>query len=503
MEENRQKILLIEPALNRLFNINASLNCLPLSLAYIAGIIGSIKPAWQVQIYNSDFSPNDFQLSLEYFTNQGFENYRHALNEPTSVIWSEIADVIRKFAPSVVGITVKSQNYASACMIAKIAKSIDKNIMVIFGGPHATLIKADLLKNPLIDIGVIGEGEETIVEILEMCEGDRSISSINGIVFRDQNKIIKTPKREFIQDLDALPFPITAARKYLLDFDKYPQEAFKYLISMRGCPFGCVFCGSRYLWSRKVRFRSVKNIITEIQEIQKAGIDYIHFQDDTWGVKKSFINELCKGIQENCPNLNWSIEIHVNIVNDESIALMKSAGCRLILMGVELGNNEMLKLIHKNITIEDAFSAARIIKKHKIFLDTFFMVGFPQETEESLNDTINAMTSIPSDLIIYSIFTPYLGTKLFDYCKEQGIVSNDFDVSLYNHQSPENYFCPNIPREIFNKRLRKLENELVRINARKNFRMYLSREGFLKFKQIGIRNGFQRLWNKSRQAIQK
>ncbi len=448
MGKNIQKILLIEPPFYRLFNNDASLNYFPLSLAYLAGIIDSKKNNWQVRIYNSDFSSHDFQLNYEYFTKEGFDHYLNALNDTNLLIWKEIEDTIRQFAPSVVGITVKSPNYAAACMIAKIVKAIDKNILVVFGGPHPTLIKSELLKNPMIDIGVIGEGEETIIEILNTCDGNQPLSSINGIVYRDGSKIIETTPRAYIRNLDSLPFPITV-RKYLLDYDKYPLEAFKYIFATRGCPFGCVFCGARYIWSRHVRYRSVENIIAEIQEIQKIGINYIQFIDDTWGIKKSQIQNLCNGLIEKCPGLNWSCEIHANLVNDETIALMKSAGCRFIEMGVESGNNEMLKLVKKNITIEEAFSAARIIKKHKINLETCFVVGFPQETEKTLNDTINAITSIPSDYVIYSIFTPYLGTELFDYCKQQGIVSDDFDVSLYNHQSPANYFFPNITKDVF------------------------------------------------------
>ena len=502
MKEKKQKILLIEPPFYRLYNINASLNRLPLSLGYLAGMVSSRKPNWQVRIYNSDFSPHDLPLSYEYVVGQGFDNYLKTLNEPNSLIWKEIEDTIRKMAPSVVGITVKSQNYTSACNIARIAKSIDNNTLVVFGGPHVTLIKGELLNNPIIDIGVLGEGEETIVEILDAFEGSRPLSTVKGIVYREGNNVVETQPRGFIRDLDSLPFPVTVAQNCLIDFEKYPRQAFKYIFALRGCPFDCAFCGSRYTWGRKVRFRSIENIIAEIQEIQRLGVDYIHFDDDTWGIKKSFIQNLCTAIKEQCPSLSWSCEIHVKLVDEETIALMKYAGCRSIQIGVESGNNEMLKLIKKNITIEDAFSAARIIKKHKIYLQTFFIVGFPQETEKSLHDTISAITSIPTDLVIYSIFTPYFGTELFDYCKKHGIISNDFDVSLFNHQSPENYFCPNIPQDVFKECIRELEKKVDGINSRKKLKMYLSREGYLKFKERGFKRSILRLMHICRKLVQ-
>jgi len=426
-------------------------------------------------------------MNYEYLAGKGFDNYRKTLNDPESLIWYKIEETVKKFAPSIVGITTKSQNYAAACNVAKIVKSVNNNTLVVFGGPHATLIKGELLNNPAIDIGVLREGEETLVEILDAFEGSKPLSAIKGIVYREGDNIFETQRREFIDDLDSLPFPVTVAQDCLIDFDKYPRKSFKYIFAIRGCPFSCSFCGSRYTWSRKVRFRSVENIIEEIREIQRLGIDDIHFDDDTWGIKKSFIQNLCIAIKEQCPGLRWSCEIHVKFVDDETISFMKSAGCHSIQIGVESGNNEILKLLNKNSTIEDVFAAANIIKKHNIHLQTFFIVGFPQETEETLHDTISAMTSIPADFLIYSIFTPYYGTKLFNHCKELGIIVDDFDISLFNHQSPENYFCPNIPKDEFKECIRELEKTVDRINNRNKLKYYFSREGYRKFKEKGFK----------------
>lgn len=493
MVSKERKILLIEPPFYRLHNIDASLNKFPLSLGYLSGIIRLKKPEWKVKIYNSDFSSHDVSLSYGYIAKQGFDNYLRALHEDDSLIWKEIETKIRIVSPSVVGITVKSQNYASACIIAKIVKVINKDILVIFGGPHPSLIKGELLNNLQVDIGVLGEGEETIIEILECFENRRPFYSVRGIVCRKGNDIVENPLREPITDLDSLPFPITCAQECLIDFDKYPLQAFKYIFALRGCPFDCTFCGSRYIWGRKVRFRSVSNIIAEMQEIQKKGVCYVHFDDDTWGVKGEFIKDLCSAISKERLRLNWSCEIHVKLISNEIVELMKSAGCRSIMIGVESGSNEMLKLIRKNITIEEAFIAAEIIKTHKIYLQTFFMVGFPQETIETLNDTISAITSIPTDSVIYSVFTPYFGTEIFNYCTQRGIIPYDFDVSLYNHNSPRNYFCPNIPEDIFKEKIRELERKLDKLNKLKKLKMYFSMEGLLKLKQKGIKQTLSRL----------
>ena len=501
MIEKKQKILFIEPPFYRLYKFNAALNKVPLSLSYLAGVIISRKPNWKVKIYNADFSPHDVPLDLKYMVGKGFDNYLKTLNEPKSPIWDEVRTIINEFQPSVVGITMKSQNFASACIVGMIAKSLNRNTIVVVGGPHPSIAKTEILKEPMIDIGVFGEGEETIVDILNSIEGSQPLSSINGIVYREENNGVENPARELISDLDSLPFPISVAQTSLIGYDKYPLQAFKYIFAIRGCPYNCSFCGARNIWSRSARFRSIENIVAEIQQIQQKGINYIHFDDDTFGINKVFIEKLCDAIKSKCPGLYWSSKMYVKNVDDETIALMKSAGCRSIQIGVESGNNEMLKLIRKNITIEEALSAAQIIKKHKIYLQTFFIVGFPQETEATLSDTISAITSFPADNVVYSIFTPYIRTELFDYCKREGIISNDFDPSRYNYQSPENYFCKNIAKDVFMDRIRELEKTLDKINSRRRLNMYLSFEGYLKLKERGIARSILRLLYICRNAI--
>lgn len=141
--------------------------------------------------------------------------------------------------------------------------------------------------------------------------------------------------------------------------------------------------------------------------------------------------------------------MHVKLVDDTIISLMKRAGCDLIQLGIESGNNEILKKIGKDITIEEAFLACKIIREYNIALQTFFITGFPQDTEKTLKDTMAAMKKTKSNFIVYSIFTPYPGTEAFEVCKMNGLINNDYDISLYNHQSPANCFCINISQEKF------------------------------------------------------
>jgi len=484
-KENRT-ILLIKPPFFRLYDINASLNRLPLSLGYLAANIRKNLPSWKVRIYNSDFSTRDVHLGLEYLTGKGFENFRDSMENEDSQIWREIREKIENINPSVVGITATSQTFAASCRIARIAKSINEDILVIVGGPHPSIFRKEVLKGEMIDVAVIQEGEETIVDVLKYVEGLQSISSIKGIAYQDEGVVFENPVRPLIDNIDSLPFPITTAKQCLIDFEKYPLQAFKYVLASRGCPFGCVFCDSKNVWSRKVRTRSAKNVLEEIELIRDFGINYVHFVDDTFGVDKSFVRDLCGALMDFRPALKWSCETHVTLVDDETIRMMKAAGCRMIQLGVESGNNEILKFMRKGITIERAFEAAKIIKRHGLYLQTFFMVGFPDETEETLEETISAMKNIPTDQIIYSTFTPSIGVTSPHDGEEMTELSADFDATLYHHQSPANYFSRNIPEDVFGERLRRLERSLDRLNSRKNIRVYFSKEGFLRLKEKGL-----------------
>jgi radical SAM superfamily enzyme YgiQ (UPF0313 family) len=233
-------------------------------------------------------------------------------------------------------------------------------------------------------------------------------------------------------------------------------------------------------------------VIKEIRGLQKMGLTFIHFDDDTFGINKEYINDLCNAFIIHCPGLKWSCELHVKLVDEQTISLLKAAGCYSIRVGIESGNNEILKEMRKNITIEEALSACEIIKKYGIELHAFFIVGFPQETEDTLNDTVEAMKKIKSDKINYSIFTPYPGTEAFEFCKENGLIGDDYDVSLHNHQSPLNDFCINMPLERFRVLTSKIEKMVDRKNLLNRIRRIFSLNTFRMTQEMGIGKGFQK-----------
>jgi radical SAM superfamily enzyme YgiQ (UPF0313 family) len=276
----KMKILLIEPPFYRLYKDTFSLPRYPLALGYLSGIVKK-ETKWDVLSYNADFNPKNEGVSFSYVLDEGFKHYQEGLEDLSRPVWKEIKSTIKQYKPDVIGISSKSQNFASTCVVADLVKEIDRKTIVIIGGPHPSMVGRESLKNPNIDVVVRGEGEVTLVELLNAIEKEKSFDKIKGIVYRKNGKIVENEPREFIEDLDSLPFPHETAPDLLKDFEKYPISAFRNIFAIRGCPFNCFFCGSREIWGRRCRFRSVENVIEEIKGLEKMGLKSVNFDDDT------------------------------------------------------------------------------------------------------------------------------------------------------------------------------------------------------------------------------
>ncbi|MGD0872505.1 MAG: radical SAM protein [Bryobacteraceae bacterium] len=490
-----KRILLIEPPFCRLFGAGYALPRYPLALGYLAGTVQS-ETNWDVMAYNADFLPNYQPATAQYLAGPGYEQYLANLRSPSGPVWQEVRATIADYRPDIVGISSKTQNFASAKLVAHAAKDVDRRIIVLLGGPHVSMVGAEVLQCPDIDVAVRGEGERTIVELLQVIANSGSLNAVDGIIFRSNGIVAQTRPRKLISDLDSLCFPHQSAPTVLKDYKSYPRSAFQSIFAARGCPFNCAFCGSRYLWTRFVRRRSVPSVVREIQLLREAGITSAHFADDTFGVSKPYIHALCSALRKDCRGLEWSCELHVNLVDNEVMHAMKSSGCMAVHVGIESGNNEILKAIRKGFTIEKALAATETVKKHGLALHTFFMVGFPQETERSIRDTVTAIKACNPYCVYYSIFTPYPGTEAFDTCRAMGLIPDNFDISLYNHQSPANHFCAHIEPL----RFRELAGEVERLVAHLNRRNAILRKfaprnvsrTVKKIVELGPRESFRR-----------
>ncbi len=462
IDPTQPTVVLVDPPYYRLYKDSFSLTRYPLSLGYLAGAVRAATE-WNVVVYNADFTPDPEPYQISYLSGRGFTRYLQTLRNPHADIWAEVDRTIRRYHPEVVGVSCKSQTFAAAVQVAAVVKRIDPTIRVIVGGPHAAMVGAEILDCPDIDVVVAGEGEQTLVEVLDAIAAGAPLEGIPGTIFRRDGETVTHPPRELIDDLDAMPYPHAAAGDVLHEYELYPPDAFNHVFATRGCPYNCFFCGSRNVWTRRVRHRSADNVVEEVRRLAALGVSSVHFDDDTFGVHPAHIRDLCDGIRTRCGGIPWSCELHVNLIDDDTLAAMAVAGCRSIQIGVESGNDEILRAIRKGITIGKALAACRTVARHGVEVEAFFMVGFPQETEATLADTVAAMKKIRG-VLSYSIFTPYPGTEAFEYCRQRGLVGADFDVAMHNHQSPVNCFSEHIAPERFRRLVGRIERRVDRNN---------------------------------------
>ncbi|MDI6735993.1 MAG: radical SAM protein [bacterium] len=440
------RVLLINPPYRRFMRISEDM--FPLGLGYI-GTMLSEKNHF-VRIYNADFDRDiePFSYSYEYsFSHQ--HNIVEALNNDGHYIWKEVREKIELFSPDIVGITVMTNKYAVSLKIAKIIKKINKGIKVIVGGHHPTLFHDEFLINKNIDFVVRGEGEETFLELIKELESNKNqFTEVDGLSFRQHNNIIHNRNRKLILNLDSLPYP---NRELLLDKEDYfPKLNFE-IITARGCPFSCAYCGAFNMWGRKIRFRSVQNIIGEMLILcRKYNIDQFLFWDDSFTMDKKRIVEFCnklRNISDYC--LKWSCITRLDLIDEELLQQMRESGCRNIYLGVESGSEEMLKLIKKGITKEKIREKSVLMKSSGIKYSTFFMMGLPGETKEQILETYNFMKEIGPDNAEINIFNPLPGTKLCKSLQDAMVLSQDVKWENFSQESMENYYTKGMTKEEF------------------------------------------------------
>ncbi len=491
IHKDKKRVMFIEPPFYRLYHDQYCLVKYPLGLGYLSGSV--IKNTnWSVQTYNADFNAKQkvFDPENDYISGKGFKRYLSILKDRSQPIWKEIENSIEDFDPSVVGISSKTQNFVSSSIVAKIAKEINPDIKIIVGGVHPTMNGSKVLDCEDIDFLSIGEGEKTIVELLTALEKDKELNSVKGIVFRENGKVITTKPQSYVENLDSLDFPLTNAPKVLKDFDKYPKEAFGYIFASRGCPYACTFCESKSMWTRKVRYRSPENVIAEMKQMYNFGVRKVNFDDDTFGVSKKNIKSINDLLHQELPKMTYTCETVVQLAKDENVVKdMKRGGCTATFVGIESGNNEILKKIKKTQTTKECVQAMKNLRKHGIESHAFIMVGFPDETEETFKQTMDFIPELKPDGVIFSIFTPYPGSDIYNECKDKEIIKGDFDLVLYNHQSPLNCFTKNIPKERFYE-LRKEAFEFVDNYNRKA----KLRRGIASLKNLGIVATWKRVY---------
>lgn len=341
----------------------------------------------------------------------------------------DLEEYLKKDKWDIIGLTILTPMYQKALEAIEIIKKIDQKVKIIVGGPHPTIFPEETLKhNPNIDFAIYGEGEITIVELLDALEKNTPFNEIKGLVYRKGKEIIKNSQRPFIKDLDEVPLP---ARE-LLNMNLYKPAPTYYnklpsflILTSRGCPYRCVYCSK--VSGNLYRHHSINRIIKEIEVLIK---DYnakeIIFRDDTFTINKKHVEDLCQEIIKRGLNkkIKWTCMTRVPLVTEDLLKLMRKAGCWSIHYGVESGSQRLLDLIQKDITIQQVKDAFNWTRKAGIEIKAFFMLGLPTETKEESLQTIKFTKDSKPDWIQVTITVPYPGTKLYELAQKDGTLKS-------------------------------------------------------------------------------
>jgi len=321
--------------------------------------------------------------------------------------------------------------------ILKIAEAVKKNrsdIITVIGGIHATVSPEKVLLNKAIDFIVIGEGEVTFDQLLKKLSQPEEFKNIKGLGFKENNQIIVNPRRELIKDINQLPIPAYDLLKTEDYRSPYMSKTpFISMIRSRGCPFQCIFCGVQNMFGRSYRVQDPKKTIQEIDYlVDKFKVKEIGFKDSEFTLNQENINQLCDLLIERNYDIIWSCNARVDCGSYQLYKKMKKAGCQIISFGAESGDEHILKILKKGITIEQIKNGVKQAKAAKIKTSVNFMIGSPEETKETIEKTINLAKEINPDYVHFSFATPFPGTELRDMAIENNWLTNpDLNAVAY------------------------------------------------------------------------
>jgi anaerobic magnesium-protoporphyrin IX monomethyl ester cyclase len=315
--------------------------------------------------------------------------------------------------------------------LASIIKGIEPSIGTAVFGTHVTVLDQDCMKEySSLDAIIRNEPEYTACEWIDSWKNQKGFELIKGLTYRDaNNKIITNPPREFIIDLDQLPFPDWS--QINIQSYKIPLkgEPFLMVTPLRGCPFSCTFCTCQTYYGKKLRLRSIESIINEMkQDTEKYNIHNLFFWAETFTVNRSFIKELCEHIIFNKLNIQWVCNSRVDTVDNELLELMSKAGCWMISYGIESMNEGILKTIKKNTILKQIEDAVKLTKENGILVTGHIIFGLPGETTGSAEETIEKIKKLGLDFAQFYCAVPFPGSELFNTALEKNwITSQSFE----------------------------------------------------------------------------
>jgi len=355
--------------------------------------------------------------------------------------WEDIDKRIMDFSPDIVGITTTTENRFDSFKLAAAVKKIDPGILTVLGGPHISMAKEDtLIHVKEVDVAVIGEAEKTLVELTRSVEQGRNFEKIKGIIFRRDRDIVFTGHREWIENLDLLPYPA----RHLIPMEKYnfyvrttdgKQRKAQNIMTSRGCPFNCYFCATPVNWGRKVRGHSPEGVLDEIEHlIDVYGAEFIWFYDDTFNYNPKRVHTIMDMIIERKLHIKFCSEFRIDLVDRPLLEKMVKAGLVWGHFGIEAGSVRIRReIVNKEFDTEKAFQFVRWAKELGFVPNAFLIFSHYTEDIQDANETIQIMEKLkeinPETEFSTALLHIYPGTELERIAKDRGLIPEDFSWS--------------------------------------------------------------------------
>jgi anaerobic magnesium-protoporphyrin IX monomethyl ester cyclase len=354
------------------------------------------------------------------------------LDQPASHFsLGQVVDWVKREEPDVVGFSVLLSAAKEASKIAECVKTENPDLIVVFGSHHSSFNAERILrKYPFVDIVVRGEGEFTGVEIVRCLEEQKKLDNVEGVTFRKNGRIVSNSDRPLNMDIDCLPFPdrdLAGVEYTSAIFGvKINSKRFTTLLSSRGCPFNCSFCGIRKFAQRSWRPRSVENVLEELEYLKSKGYEQFLFVDDNFTVNAKRVSKLCRSIRKAGMDIEWFCDSRVDHISYDMFRNMVKAGCKCIFFGIESGNQRILDYYRKGITPRQSEMA--VSKARKAGVDIIvgsFIVGAPDETQREIVDTLQFANRLNLDVPNVNILGAQTGTDIWNDLVAKGFLNED------------------------------------------------------------------------------
>lgn len=397
---------------------------------------------------------------------------------------AELIAEIRKFKPDAIGISTNIVTAKAGVELGKVLRQKFSRMLLIYGGPYATAESDLILRNTGADIVVFGEGEATMEEITKNL---RNLKDIKGIVYRHGAKIIRNPPRELIADLDSIPFP---AYHLLPNFRLYHSRSRKtpigFLVTSRGCPFGCIFC-NKNIFGRRFRMRSAANVLTEIELlVGRYKVKQIDVLDDNFTLHIPRAEKICDEIIKRKIQvlLNFQNGVRADRLTPRLIHKMRQAGTYKAGIGIESGDPRIQKIIKKSLSLPKVARAVRMLRKEGIVVVGFFMIGLPGDNPQSLTQTINFAKKVNPHIANFSVVVPLPQTELYEIIKNKGKFITDTRFG-----SESGFYSDH-----FNFELGAVNKKLIRTYVAKAYREFYLRPGKIIDMMLSIKSPDELRW---------